>query len=55
MEGKVLARRFFTTDSVVANHRVGLSGSEAIRLIKQGKTGNNYVWDHLSLLVGMLR
>ncbi len=35
--------------------RVGVSGSEAIRLIKQGRTGNNYVWDHLSLLVGMLR
>jgi len=35
--------------------RVGVSGSEAIRLVKQGKTGSNYIWDHLSLLVGMLR
>lgn len=39
----------------VARKRLGLSGQEVLDRIKKGQAGDNYVWDHLSMLAHMLR
>ena len=39
----------------VAQKRLGLSGQEVLDRIKKGEAGDNYVWDHLSMLAHMLR
>ena len=39
----------------IARKRLGLSGQEVLDRIKKGRAGDNYVWDHLSMLAHMLR
>ena len=39
----------------IARKRLGLSGQEVLDRIKKGQAGDNYVWDHLSMLAHMLR